>query len=133
MRASRAVTGKKHAAKDGRAIRKKIRLALERGVKDLFIAEKLAVPVEEVRSARKAMGLSREDVTEKRYSYWKKMLLEGYSLEHIAELYGVKPTSVRYMLWDKERFSLIAAKKQSALLRRFEEVKKTGPADKFSW
>ncbi|MEY4566325.1 MAG: hypothetical protein RLY14_1295 [Planctomycetota bacterium] len=123
----------KQTGKRAREIQEKIHAALERGVKDLFIAEKLSVKVEVVREARKSLGMSREDVTKKRYAYWMQMLSQGYSLEHIAELYGVKPTSVRYMLWDKERFSLVAAKKQSALLRRSEEVKKTGPADRFSW
>ncbi|OYU42006.1 MAG: hypothetical protein CFE44_26500, partial [Burkholderiales bacterium PBB4] len=115
-----ALNVKKETVKRAREIQEKIHAALERGVKDLFIAEKLSVKVEVVREARKSLGMSREDVTKKLYEVWKKMLTEGYSIEHIAELYGVKPTSVRYMLWDKERFSMVAAKKQSALLRRSE-------------
>ncbi|PUE22441.1 hypothetical protein B9Z38_16320 [Limnohabitans sp. MMS-10A-160] len=68
----------KQTGKRAREIQEKIHAALERGVKDLFIAEKLEIPVDDVRHVRKTMGMSREDVTKKRYAYWMQMLSQGY-------------------------------------------------------
>ena len=110
----------------------KITDALERGVKDSVIARALPMPIEEVRTHRKSLGITREHVTNVRHEYWKKMLCAGKSLEEIAQLYGVKPHSVKLMLWKKERFSLVDAKKQYA--QELATLKaQTRAADAFSW
>ncbi len=117
--------------------KKKVMAALDRGVKDLAIAKTLVVPVEHVREIRIAAGLTRDQVTEKRYAHWKRMLEEGYSLAHIGTLYCVKPNSVKLMLWHKFRFSLVEAKKKSADGRLEMQIKmqesKSGKAAQYSW
>lgn len=110
----------------------KIADALERGVKDSVIARAIAMPVEEVRAHRKSLGINREHVTNIRHEYWKKMLYKGKSLEEISQLYGVKPQSIKLMLWNKERFSLVDAKKQHA--KNLASIKvQTCAAEAFSW
>lgn len=112
--------------------KKKVSDALVRGVKDLVIAEVLKVSVDLVRDYRVSLGYTRTDITNTRYAYWKRMLNEGKSLEEIAELYGVKPNSVKLMLWHTERFSLVEAKKKRAR-EKAALVEKSRKTAQFSW
>lgn len=118
-----------------RSQKKKILAALDRGVKDLAIAKTLDVPVDAVRNIRRELGLTREQITAKRYEHWKRMLEKGHSAAYIANLYCVETNSVRLMLWKHFRFSLVEAKKKGARARlEMEmEIKIGGRADQYSW
>jgi len=118
-----------------RSQKKKILAALDRGVKDLAIAKTLDVPVDAVRNIRRELGLTREQITAKRYEHWMRMLEKGHSAAYIAELYCVETNSVRLMLWKHFRFSLVEAKKKGARARlEMEmEIKIGGRADQYSW
>ncbi len=111
----------------------KIQDALIRGVKDLVIARRLGIPAKAVSDYRKGLGISRELITEWRHDEWKAMLYAGYSLEHIAVLYGVKPNSIKLMLWHGERFSLKEAKKQAAKGHLAMQMNRTGGPTDFAW
>ncbi len=115
-----------------KAQKKKIADALERGVKDGVIADALKIELSQVVTHREALGLSRTEITERRYAYWKKMLNSGSTLVEIAGLYGVKPNSVKLMLWHTERFSLVEAKKESAKALS-DRLKSTRKSAHFDW
>jgi hypothetical protein len=115
-----------------KAQKKKIADALERGVKDGIIADALKLEMSQVASYREALGLSRAEITGRRYAYWKKMLNSGSTLVEIAGLYGVKPNSVKLMLWHTERFSLVEAKKESAKALS-DRLKSTRKSANFDW
>lgn len=111
----------------------KIEEALARGVKDLVIAKRLGLPTKTVASYRKSCGLTRELITEWRHAEWRAMLLAGHTLEHIGNLYGIKPSSVKLMLWHDGRFSLREAKKEASKARLAMEVSRTGEPADFAW
>ncbi len=111
----------------------KIEDALVRGVKDLVIAKRLGIPAKAVSDYRKAFGISRELITEWRHDEWKSMLYAGHSLEYIAALYGVKPNSIKLMLWHGERFSLREAKKRAAKGHLAMQMSRTGNPSDFAW
>ncbi len=111
----------------------KIEEALVRGVKDLVIAQRLGLPTKTVADYRKSCGLTREMVTEWRHEQWKEMLYAGHTLEHIGMLYGVRPNSVKLMLWHEERFSLREAKKKAAKGHMAMQMTRTGKPTDFAW
>ena len=112
--------------------KKKIADALERGVKDAVIADALKIELDSVSAYREILGLSRREITTRRYEYWKKMLNSGSTLVEIAGLYGVKPNSVKLMLWHTERFSLVEAKNESAKALS-DRLKSTRKSAHFDW
>jgi hypothetical protein len=111
----------------------KIEDALVRGVKDLVIAQRLGLTAKVVAEHRKSCGLTRELITGWRHEQWKEMLYAGHTLEHIAILYGVKPNSVKLMLWHEERFSLREAKKKAAKGHMAMQMTRTGKPADFAW
>jgi hypothetical protein len=106
--------------------------ALERGVKDLRIAAALNIDSAVVAAYRETLGLTRSEITARRYAYWGKMLNSGSTLMEVANLYGVKPNSVKLMLWSTNRFSLVQAKKESAKALA-ERLRRTEKSTRFTW
>jgi hypothetical protein len=115
--------------------KQKIRVeeAFARGVKDIVIAQRLGLATKAVAEHRKNCGLTRELVTGWRHAMWKEMLYAGHTLEHIAILYGVRPNSVKLMLWHDERFSLREAKKKAAKGHMAMQMTRTGKPADFAW
>ncbi|OXC76255.1 hypothetical protein BSU04_22765 [Caballeronia sordidicola] len=66
---------------------------------------------------RKAMGLTVQDVRDQRLTIWVKLAESGMSVEAIADLYSLKPSTVRN-----------AIRKETVL-----PVEKTGAANAFDW
>ena len=79
--------------------KKKIADALERGVKDAVIADALKIELESVAAYREILGLSRSEITTRRYEYWKKMLNSGSTLVEIRPMANGSPRP------EAERFS----------------------------
>lgn len=92
--------------------KKLITKGLSKGVADTQIAKSIGVKHMQVYTYRKALGISREEVVEKRYDTWIRLLESGMELETVATMYEVKPDSVLSTLYRKRNFSYPEAKKR---------------------
>ncbi len=100
----------------------------ELGLPDSLISKRLDLGRLQVYKFRKSINISAKDVLENRLSTWAEMIGNGITLEYIAEIYAVKPTSIRQMLWRERQFSFREAKKKlmlSSLTNQSHKFKKT--------
>lgn len=107
-----------------------------KGVTDSMIAEKIpGVSHMNIFMFRKSLGITAQTVMNNRYDTWIRMLNSGVSLTVIADLYRVKPASIRSGLWRARNFSFVVAKKiaqEGKDARYFGNVKK-GRKGAFDW
>ena len=69
------------------------------GLSDAVTAKVLpGVNYMQVFNFRKKMGITMEMILENRYKMWCRLIQDGVDLNVIAELYNVKPVSIRVML-----------------------------------
>jgi len=110
--------------------RKQVVAGIERGVGDVAVAAQMKIDKAEVVAVRIELGVDRATLTQRRYATWRRLLLEGWSLNAVADAYGVKPNSVKLGLWNHERFSLLEARKKS--LHKQQALLKD-EKDRFGW
>jgi hypothetical protein len=86
------------------------------GLPDSLLSKRLNIDRKHIYMFRWSMNISAKDVLENRLDSWADMISKGISLELIAEIYAVKPTSIRQMLWRGRQFSFRSAKEQLRLV-----------------
>jgi hypothetical protein len=94
------------------------------------VAAQMKIDKAEVVAVRIELGVDRATLTQRRYENWRRLLMEGWSLEAVSDVYGVKPNSVKLGLWNNGRFSLMEARKKSL---RSQQALLKDEKDWFGW
>lgn len=103
---------------------------LERGLTDKKIAESVkGLKAIDVYNYRHANGITAQAVLETRYANWIRMIEEGWDLEQIAELYGVKSRSIRQLLNRNYGYKYADARKR----QKADEKSALSPLAKLDW
>ena len=107
-----------------------------KGVSDLMISK--AIPGAShmnIFMFRKSLSITAQTIVDNRYDTWIRMLNSGVSLTAIAELYQVKPASIRGGLWRARNFSFVEAKKTARKIQdaRYLGAVKKGNKGAFDW
>lgn len=83
-----------------------------RGLQDTHIAKLVDASHMSIYKYRKSLGITKDEVLDKRYDAWIKMLNEGMDIEDVAALYLVKKRAIEQALWSKRGFSFVDAKRK---------------------
>ena len=111
-----------------------IKRGFAKGVPDTVIAKTLEeVNHMQVYNFRKALGISTQTVQENRYNTWMRLIQTGKSVEVIAELYAVKPRTIKMALWKNKDFSFVDARKAVEKSEKQAELKTQRSKEVFDW
>ncbi len=93
------------------AQRTRLKKGFRQGFPDNILAEQLALSPRQVARFRHTLEIDVKVILENRLNTWIELIHKGGSPDAIAHAYGVKPNSLRQMLWREKRFSFREAKK----------------------
>ena len=95
---------------------------LKQGFSDKQIAEKVGqVSNVTIGEFRKSLGITREALLQTRRNCWVALVKKGETVDRIAEMYQVKPTTVQQTLW-RQDFSFAEVKRESKEIENEQQL-----------